>query len=337
MTYNYKRILPGSFINMIKENVNSAKKKNVSNGLSNLNTVQALESFLKMLRQGHSDEIVQLFLKDQAHNLFPKGGDTLKWLTNKIGKKATTKTVVAFARLVCFNCKDGLRSCENCNATGHFDYEMVCESCLGLTKAPCDFCGGTGWVSIDCIPLGLRMAVFGVHIENAEKQIINMLEKELPYLSNENVEVIFDKCVRENVEVIFDKCVRLLFQLNRQISVLESTVGVTQNMIEVPNNFKKQMSKITRKCVLIALKGEKRLGEIIKTMKETFKLQSEREEKGSKMQKFAAARTKFYTGLLDTRPPFAGTYLEHPFLNEAAKKLVPNKDMNKRTQDDNEA
>jgi len=55
------------------------------------------------------------------------------------------------------------------------------------------------------------------------------------------------------------------------------------------------------------------------------------------MQKFVAARTKFYSALLNARPQFAGTYLEHPFLNEAAKRLIPNKDLDTRTQDGNEA
>jgi len=310
---------------MVEEKKNRAKGKNVSNELSSLNTEQALKSFLKALQQGHSDEIVQLFLEDQARNLFPKGGDTLKWLTDNIGKKATTKLIMAFARLECFNCKNGLRQCENCDGTGQFDYEMVCESCLGLTKAPCDFCGGTGWASIDCIPLGLRLAVFGVRLENAEKQVESMLKERLPHLSEEKATAGFNKCVDS------------LFDLNRQISVLESTVGIARDMIEVPVNLKGQVSKITRKCVQVAIRGEKRLGEIIEAMVAACQLQGESEEKGSKMQKFATARTKFYSSLSSARPRFDGTYLEHPLLNEAAKRLIPNKDLDTRTQDGNEA
>jgi len=310
---------------MAEEKKNRAKEKNVSNEPSSLNTEQTLESFLKALQQGHGDEIVQLFLEDQARNLFPKGGDTLKWLTDNIGKKAATKLIMAFARLECFNCKNGLRQCKNCDGTGQFDYEMVCESCLGLASVPCDFCGGTGWASIDCIPLGLRLAVFGVRLQSAEKQVESMLEERPPHLSEENAVGIFRKCVDS------------LFDLNRQISVLESTVGIARDMIEVPVKLKRQVSKITRKCVLVAVRGEKRLGEIIEAMIAACKLQSESEEKGSKMQKFVAARTKFYSALLNARPQFAGTYLEHPFLNEAAKRLIPNKDLDTRTQDGNEA
>lgn len=290
---------------MVEKKKNRANRRNVSNEPPSLSTKQALASFLKAIQQGHSDEIVQLFLKDQARNLFPKVGDTLKRLTNKIGKKAVTKTVVAFARLACFDCKEGLRSFENCNGTGHFDYEMFCESSLGLTKAPCDFCGGTGWASIDCIPPGLRLSVFGIRIEGAEQQIIIMLEERLPQIP------------KEKATANFNKCVYSLFDLNRQISVLESTVGITRNLIEVPVNLKKQVSKISRKCVVIALSGEKGFGEIIETMFAAYKFQSESEEKGSKMQKLATAQTKFYNGLLNSNPPFAGTYLEHQFLNEA--------------------
>ena len=296
---------------MVEKKKGKLNRKNAENEPSSLNTKQALDNFLKTLKQGHNDEIVQLFLKDQAFNFFPKGGDTLKWLTNNIGKKAATKTVLAFASLVCFNCKEGLQSCKNCNGTGHIDYEMVCESCLGLTKTPCDFCGGTGWASIDCIPPGLRLAVFGVRLEIAEKNIVSMLETQLPKLSN------------EKATAVFNKCANLLFDLNRQIGVLESTVGITRSLVKVPVNLKKQVSKITRKCVLIALRGEKKLGEIIETMIAACKLQKENEEKGSKMHKFVAAQIKFYSELLITRPRYAGTYLEHPFLNEAAKSYNP--------------
>jgi len=308
---------------MVEDKENSAKGKNVSNELSSLTTEQALDSFQKALQQGHSDEIVQMFLESQARNLFPKGGDTLKWLTDNIGKKAVTKTVVAFASLACFDCKEGLRPCENCNGTGHFDYEMVCESCLGLASVPCDFCGSIGWASIDCIPVGLRLAVFGVRLESAEKQVESMFKKELLHLSE------------KNAVQVFKECVDLLFDLNKQISVLESTVGIARNMIEVPSNLKGQMSKITRKCVIIAVKGEKKLEEIIETMIAACKLQSESEEKNSKIQKFAAARTKFYSSLFNSRPRFSSTYLEHPLLNEAAKIVIPNKDSDTRTQDVN--
>lgn len=111
-------ILTGKVMYMVENKENNAKGKNVSSELSSLSTEQALESFLKALQQGQSDEIVQLFIEYQARNPFPKGGDTLKQLTDNIGKKAATKTVVAFARLACFDCKEGLRPCEKCNGAG---------------------------------------------------------------------------------------------------------------------------------------------------------------------------------------------------------------------------
>ncbi len=304
---------------MTEEKKNSARRKNVSNEPSRLDTEQALESLLTALQRGRSDEIVQLFLEDQARNLFPKGGDTLKWLAGNIGKRATTKVIVAFARLACFDCKQGLRPCENCNGAGHFDYEMVCEPCLGLTAVPCGFCGGSGWASIDCIPPGLRLAAFGVRLESSEKQIERMLKVRLPRLSE------------GNAGGVFKESVNLLLGLNRQISVLESTVGVTRDMIDIPVNLKRQVSEIGRKCALVAISGEKRLGEIIQTMIAACRLKGESEEKGSKMQKFAAARTEFYSSLFNAGPRFAGTYLEHPLLNEAARKLVVNKDWDTRT------
>jgi hypothetical protein len=54
-------------------------------------------------------------------------------------------------------------------------------------------------------------------------------------------------------------------------------------------------------------------------------LQAKNEVKSTKICKLAVVRKKFYGTLLNSRPRFAGTYLEHIILNEAAKKLFLNK------------
>jgi hypothetical protein len=276
-------------------------------------TNQALESLLKALQGDHSHEVLGLFLKDQAQNVFPKDQHTLQWLTERIGRKATTRLVGVLADLPCFNCKDGSLGCDNCEDVGGFKIKLICESCLSLGRLPCDFCGGTGLASIDFLPVGLRLAVFAVRLENAEKQIEASLKGPIAQPS------------KEDAAGAFRDCIDLLFNLNRQISVLESSVGVTKDMIKVPQDLKRQISKITRKAVRTAIKGEKRLGEIVETIAIVCKMQSENEEKGSEMQKLAIARANFYSSLLSSKPWFAGTYLEHLFLNEAAKKLIVNK------------
>ena len=276
-------------------------------------TKQALESLLRQLQRGNSHELLRLFAIDQACEIFPKGHDTLKWLTNNMGKKATVKFISALASLACFNCKEGLRICENCDGVGHYDHEMVCESCLGLASVSCNFCGGTGLASIDFIPIGLRLAVFAVRLENAEKRIATLLKKPITSIP------------AEEPARAFSDCVDAIFNLNKQISVLESAVGVARDMIKVPRRLSHQVSKITGKAVQVAKKGQKRLSETVAYMISVCELQAKKEAKGTKTYKLAVVRKKFYSSLLNSTPPFAGTYLEHISLNKAAKKLIASK------------
>jgi hypothetical protein len=275
-------------------------------------TKQALTALLKELQRGNSHELLRLFAKDQACEIFPKGYDTFKWLTRNLGKKNTAQFISALSSLACFNCKEGLQTCENCDGSGHFEHEMVCETCLGLASISCNFCGGTGLASIDYIPISLRLAVFAVRLENAEKQIAALLKKPVTSIS-----------AKEPTRA-FSDCATSLLSLNRQISVLESAVSVAKDMIKVPRNLSHQFSKITRDAVQVAIKGQKRLSETVTYMIGIFEMQAKNGKKGTKMYKLTVARKQFYSSLLNSSPPFAGTYLEHISLNDAAKRLNSN-------------
>jgi len=282
-------------------------------------TRQALGSLVEALHEGRSQEALELFLKDQACEIFPRGPDTLKWLTDNIGKKDSTRLIGALTRLACFNCERGLRKCENCNGAGHFDYDMVCETCLGLGSTSCDFCGGTGLASIDFIPIGLRLAVFAVRLENAEKQIEGLLKESKT------------SSPAQDPKAASSDCVDALFNLNRQISVLESAVGVNADLIEVPSGFSKRLSRITRKAVRVGRKGEKRLMQIIACMVVSCELQAKNTKESTETGKLARARKKYYSSLVNSKPPFAGTSLKHMSLTEAAKKLKSNRAMSHET------
>lgn len=285
----------------------------VSSKLSHSNTEQALDYLTKSLQEGSGYETVRLFLEEQAHNLLPRGGEILEWLTNKIGGKATKQLVAAVAGLRCLNCEKGLLPCDACADGGRLGYDMICEPCLGFGEVPCDFCGGTAQASIDFIPAGLRLPVFAVRLGNGEKRIGELLNCHIEPVS------------KEHAGRTFDECVALLFDLNSQISVLESAVGVAKDMVEVPRKLRKRVSGVIHQSLRLATKGEARLVEIVETMVLASKLQRDYAEEGSKTGRLAAARVEFFGSLLTAMPRFAGTYLEHPLLNEAAKRLAANK------------
>ena len=277
---------------------------------------QALELILGALRKGDPDKVLRLFLREQAQNLFPDDRRTLEWLARTIGRRPTARLVSVLAASPCFNCEYGLVGCDNCEDAGHFDDEFICESCLGLGRLPCDFCGGTGLASIDFMPLGLRLAVFAIRVKNAEKQFERLLQVPMPSA----------QCAVR----AFNRRTDFLFALNRQISVLETTVGVVRNFVKVPHSLKGRVTRIANEAVRISLRGENKLASTVEAMLGACRACTESNEKGSKAYKLAVARMKYFGSLLQMHPRFKGTYLEHPFLSEAAKKQLQKKKLSAR-------
>ena len=120
----------------------------------------------------------------------------------------------------------------------------------------------------------------------------------------------------------FSRCVDVLLSLNRLIAVLETTVGAWADMITVPPSLRGRITRIENEAVHLASKGEVRLREIIQTMIRVCEMQSQATKGDSSVRKLAKARTQFYRSLLDAKPCFRGTYLEHPLFNQAAAKQV---------------
>jgi len=292
------------------------KTKNSSADNLGEETKQALEAVLKASRMGDHEEVLRLFLKDQAQHIFPKGQHTLKWLTDRIGRRATSRLVGILSEAPCFNCRHGLLGCDNCENTGHLGYDFVCEWCLSLGRVPCGFCDCTGLASIDFIPLGLRLAVFAIRIKNAEKRLDGLLQIPTPSA--------------ESAVAAFNKRAELLFALNREISVLQTTVGVAGDLVTVPRNLRGRVTRITNEAVRIAAKSTRRLSTTVETMLNACKLCAENAQRGSKAHKLAMARVKYFGALLDTDPPLKGTYFEHPLLTKAADRLTQKKKSRKR-------
>ena len=285
-------------------------KATKSMDLSDSQIQYALQDLVKQLERDDADKAVRLFLQDQTRNLFPKSGDVLEWLTKNAGKNTTKKLISACTHFSCLNCKKGMMRCKNCDGTGHFGYEMVCEPCLGFGSLSCDFCGGTGWAAIDFVPEGLRPVVFASRIKIAERRLTKLLKKQPPRPS------------QKEATRVFNECKHLLLNLNRQISVLETAVGITKEIANIPDKLEEQTYKLRTLSINAGLKGKRRLGKIVQSMTTGLKFYADNQRKDSKMYQLAKARASFYNSLLKSAPEFTGTYLEHPFLNEAAEKTI---------------
>lgn len=76
-----------------------------------------------------------------------------------IGRSSLALIVSAYSHEKCFMCANGSIPCEAC-AEDDSDSQSICSNCGCTGYAPCEFCGGTGWVGNDVIPHELQRSVW---------------------------------------------------------------------------------------------------------------------------------------------------------------------------------
>ena len=212
--------------------------------------LQAIKAILRELEHGDAAAAIRLFIKEQTLVSFPKDADLSEWLFKTIGKENTKKLVTAFAHAPCLNCKKGLQPCEGCDGSGHFKHEMICEPCFGLGQTICNFCGGTGWATIDFVPAGLRFVVFVDRLKIAATK----------------AKAILGEPKKEGASISLAEYVKLLVDLNRQISILEGVISVPMQIVQSAHVPMPHNSEIMRTSVSIAIKSQKKLTEIVRAM-----------------------------------------------------------------------
>jgi hypothetical protein len=282
-------------------------------GPANSSALHAIETVLKELAQGNADAAVRIFLKDQVSFSFPKDTDMIKWLIENFGKDATKKVIKVFTHAHCLNCKKGLQKCEGCGGSGHFKHDIVCDSCFGLGSTICNFCGGTGWATIDFVPAGLRFAVFVDRLKTAAAKAREICNQPLALPQ------------KAAVSGTLSEHAQLLVDLNRQIAILEGVVSAPMQIVRLAHVPMPKISEIARTSITIALKSKKRLLEIVGAMANAAQIESGNYNKESKEYQIAAKRGDFYRSRIASVPPLAGTFLEHPFFDAVVKKTASDK------------
>jgi hypothetical protein len=257
------------------------------------------------LEHGDAAAAIRLFIKEQTLVSLPKDADLSEWLIKTFGKDNTKKLITAFAHAPCLNCKKGLQPCENCDGSGHFKHEMICEPCFGLGQTICNFCGGTGWATIDFVPPGLRFVVFVDRLKIAATK----------------AKAFLDKPQREATSEALAEHVKTLVDLNRQISILEGVISVPMQIVQSAHVPMPHNSEIMHTSVSIAIKSQKKLWEIVRAMAVAAQTDAENHDKESKTHQLSVKRADFYSSCLASSPPFTGTFLEHPLLNKIIMKL----------------
>ncbi len=267
-----------------------------------------LQSVVNELERGRGTRAAQLFRDGQAHDLFPTGNGLARWLIKSIGKEATGKLVDAFAQFPCFYCKRGLEPCEACDGHGAIAGPMICEACAGLGVARCEFCDGSGWVTNNVVPPGLRLIVLAERVNRARSHIETALQKPVP--KNVSADPVKDA----------KRCAKQILEVNRQMGVFENAVEVSKELLRTHPSSKEKLAKIVGLCCRAAVEAQVRVRELTKQMSVCSKAQAETVDDDATVRKRAEKGAAFYESLA-TSKTFAGTTLEHPYLQQAATKL----------------
>jgi hypothetical protein len=257
---------------------------------------------------------MSLFAKGQAQHLLATTTELPRQLVDLMGKKMAHKLIAVFELSPCPFCKKGRQKCENCDGHGHMEHEMVCVDCLGLGVVLCNFCSGSGWSSIDSVPLGLRSVILLRRSKLAVARIRKILSR--PAL----------QASKQNGLIILKKYAQMLIDLSRYMGVLENTVLAKDELAKSNRRIDSQTNEIVKSCVSAAASANTQAREIIRHMAATSRSQSREPDQDSAAQDLAIARAEFYESLLDSANIFAGTTLAHPFLDEAIEKFVGKRD-----------
>lgn len=134
-------------------------------------TAGITEQMIMHLKSGNFQAAANLFIEGQKKGLFPPDHTLASKLVREIGKNATEKLIIAFSHYPCQFCTKGRTKCKDCEGRGKIQDDTMCEQCIGLGVARCDFCNGSGWMAIEDIPEGLHIMVLTTRIQTAISRI----------------------------------------------------------------------------------------------------------------------------------------------------------------------
>jgi len=269
---------------------------------------RVLKEVVADLERGRGTRAAKVFCNGQDHGLFPTGNGLPRWLLKSIGKEATGKLVDAFARFPCFYCENGLEPCETCNGRGTIADSLICEACAGLSVTRCGFCDGSGFVTNNVVPPGLRVVVLTERTNWASDRIKTLLQKPVP------------KGASTDPVKAAKRCAMQLLDLGRQMGVFENTVVAAKDLAQTHPRSKQKLAKLVGLCCQTAVDAQTRIWELAGQMSMCSKVQAEAPDVDESVRRRAERGAAFYESLAASKT-LAGTALEHPYLQRAVAKL----------------
>lgn len=287
---------------------NAASSSRASSSTRGNARIQRVMDALKVdLESGRGARAVRHFVAGAAHQLFPEDRKLLSWLNRKLGKAKTADLINAFAEFPCFYCKKGVEPCPRCDERGHLPGGAVCDTCIGLKSARCDFCDGSGRVTLNYVPAGLRAHVL-VHRVKAAGGELKSIVRRIPKNPRP-----------ENAEKTLQRCIRGLTGLIRVLGVLENCVVASQAFDDLREDHRAGSSRTTDTCCQLGVTAKNHLPVYLKVMSAACGQLVKDRNHGTATRQRIRELASYYRTLAETAD-FRGTALEHPFLDEALMK-----------------
>lgn len=271
---------------------------------------RAMRGVVTALERNRSEEAVREFMQITSAGITPKSERTTTWLVSMIGKALATRLVEAFVHFPCFYCRKGRVDCEICSGRGHNSGGMPCERCIGMCVERCDFCDGSGWVTMNYVPEGLRPPVIKGRAALAIQRMKALLELPCPEV----------RC--RDPQVSIKRARLMLLNMDRQMGVFENMVLAFGGLPADWRKARAAIKPVIRKCVLLAARAERRTCELVQVIAEGHRCLAGLMNPDSKDRKRLRQQARYYESLIDPERSLAGTGLTHPFLHDAISDVV---------------
>lgn len=253
------------------------------------------QSVLRAIEAGRSAEAVHQFVQALSHDTNFKRIDLPPLLTRALGRAQTDALIEAFAEHPCMVCKRGLLLCEECDGTGAFRGGRVCDKCIGLGAANCDFCGGSGWITYNYVPNGLQAAVVLARCKLALTETQELLDAPLPGA---------DGATRKQLA-------QHLLRLNRMLGAFNDALGVARHPPDTGPASDTVLKRVETVSWNAARKLDRRVRQVLLLLEE----QARRAGARGTDDGLGERRADYYHRLAQS-PDFIGTSLHHVYLRE---------------------
>ena len=270
------------------------------------------------LKLGHARRAASMFAAAYGWDSFPQTAHSLGWITATVGREATASLISAFAHYPCFGCTKGREKCEECGGTGRLADGSVCENCLGLGRARCGFCGGSGWVTLDFVPDVLKTPVIEQRVRIAVARLANLLAEPSPEVAG------------DRPQQAFRACAKLVVRLDRQLAVFDNALPMIKEIARAHPELREQLAKLARHCVRAARGAGIRVRQLLKRMAAAARMDVDNVPRAPLARQRSAKRAQFYEALADTNV-LSESGLRHAHLEAVLKKAWKDRPKNEES------